>query len=631
MPRSTLSRPTRRRRGRRRFRMPRVELLETRTMLAVTAQFAELSGALGVYGGDGPSQIKLEHFTHQGEHHLRIKDGEAPTDLVQIAMISGSVSSIPAADIDSIQVDGSPKADTIDLSDVSPDNGFGTAGDLGSVTVTIHGDSGPGSGEADTITGSGFDDEIRGGVGDDIIEGRNGNDEIHGGFNWDKIYGGAGNDELRGDEGEDKIYGGDGHDKIYGGDLKDKLYGDGGEDEIYGDWGDDKMYGGLGGDILEGGWGCDTMDGQDGIDTIRGQRGDDEITADNSEVDGGRVDGGPGRDRINGDFDDDPREGCQPGVEIAPTTNTTCEWDPQTPATVEVTLTGIPTEDVVLPNIFMSDPSENTADRATLTFTKDNWDTPQNVQITAVNDDDDDGDQMNLLVLAPLVSDDDDWDGNSIYPLVFITNKDDDVTANSDATGTMEDYHVDIDVLANDSDIDPKGDLTIVDYTQPAHGTVSREGNGLRYKPEENWSSPIAPDTFKYRVRADERSALSEATVFVLVAPVNDAPKAEPDGAHPDKIVTPKDTPINIDVRANDSDVDNPMSDLEVTEVFDMHDGTAVINPDQTVTFTPAAGFFGFARFDYKLSDGEKTDTARVWVRVRSKPIAQDDGAFHLP
>ena len=95
-----------------------------------------------------------------------------------------------------------------------------------------------------------------------------------------------------------------------------------------------------------------------------------------------------------------------------------------------------------------------------------------------------------------------------------------------------------------------------------------------------------------------------------------------------DSIETFEETAITIDVLLNDSD---PNGDsLTVSDVEDPTNGTASINPDQTITYTPDAGFNGEETFTYTASDGTGgTDTATVTVTVHAGPppdlVAEDN------
>ena len=80
---------------------------------------------------------------------------------------------------------------------------------------------------------------------------------------------------------------------------------------------------------------------------------------------------------------------------------------------------------------------------------------------------------------------------------------------------------------------------------------------------------------------------------------------------------------------ANDSDMDTTDS-LSIDSVFNAMNGSVVLNPDGTVTFTPTADFSGAASFDYTVKDGNGgSDTATVTIDVEavqaSDPNATDD------
>ena len=72
-----------------------------------------------------------------------------------------------------------------------------------------------------------------------------------------------------------------------------------------------------------------------------------------------------------------------------------------------------------------SDTTEGTVSTSTVTFTSDNWDQPQKVTVTGVDDDVDDGDIAYTIVTAPATSADSTYSG--INPTdVTVTNLDDD-------------------------------------------------------------------------------------------------------------------------------------------------------------------------------------------------------------
>jgi hypothetical protein len=57
-----------------------------------------------------------------------------------------------------------------------------------------------------------------------------------------------------------------------------------------------------------------------------------------------------------------------------------------------------------------------------------------------------------------------------------------------------------------------------------------------------------------------------------------------------------------LDLLANDTDVDS--STLSVVSLSAPLHGSAVLNADGTVTYTPDANYFGTDSFTYRVSDG---------------------------
>jgi hypothetical protein len=95
----------------------------------------------------------------------------------------------------------------------------------------------------------------------------------------------------------------------------------------------------------------------------------------------------------------------------------------------------------------------------------------------------------------------------------------------------------------------------------------------------------------------------------------------QPPVAQDDVATTPFATPVVIDVLANDSDPDG--DPLTVESVTTPANGTATINGDQTVTYTPNSGFSGTDSFGYTISDGQgHTASATVTVTVQAPVLA---------
>ncbi|MCI0575506.1 MAG: tandem-95 repeat protein [Chloroflexi bacterium] len=199
----------------------------------------------------------------------------------------------------------------------------------------------------------------------------------------------------------------------------------------------------------------------------------------------------------------------------------------------------------------------------------------------------------------------------------------DDPLAADDSAATDEDTAVTINVLANDSDVD--GDpLAVTGFTTPTHGlVVLNPDHTFTYTPGADYTSAAAPDRFTYTI-ADGHGAMDTATVWVIVNPVNDPPVAADDAA-----VTEEDKAVTIEVLANDSDVDG--DSLFVASLTQPLHGTAGVNLDSTVTYTPEDSYFGPDTFTYTIDDGSGgSATATVAIFVTSQndnPVAEDDSA----
>ena len=164
-------------------------------------------------------------------------------------------------------------------------------------------------------------------------------------------------------------------------------------------------------------------------------------------------------------------------------------------------------------------------------------------------------------------------------------------------------------LLSNDTDAN--GDsLTIVDVFNAANGTVSFnvQNQTITFTPDANYNGPAS---FDYSI--SDGDLTSTASVAIDIAAVNDAPIATDDAG-----VTDQDTAITLtfaELLSNDSDIDGDT--LTISSVSNAQNGNVSLDSlAETVTFTPNAGYFGPASFDYTLSDGELTDTGTVNLTV---------------
>jgi hypothetical protein len=95
-----------------------------------------------------------------------------------------------------------------------------------------------------------------------------------------------------------------------------------------------------------------------------------------------------------------------------------------------------------------------------------------------------------------------------------------------------------------------------------------------------------------------------------------------------DSASTPAGIPVTVPVLANDSDLDGDT--LTVVEVTTPANGTAVINTDGTITYTPNAGFTGTDTFTYTVTDGTDTATASITINVGALPALVRTGLESL-
>ncbi len=194
-----------------------------------------------------------------------------------------------------------------------------------------------------------------------------------------------------------------------------------------------------------------------------------------------------------------------------------------------------------------------------------------------------------------------------------------------DTASTDEDTPVDIDILANDTGIPDNGTLTTTD---PENGMVVINDGGtsedisddtVTYTPDSGFNGT---DTFEYTI-CDSMDNCDTATVTVTVGtpPMLDAVD--------DTASTDEDTPVDIDILANDTGVPNIVI-LTVTEptngMVEINDGGTPDDPnDDTVTYIPDSGFNGMDTFEYTICDDmDNCDTATVTITVGMPPTTID-------
>ncbi len=180
-----------------------------------------------------------------------------------------------------------------------------------------------------------------------------------------------------------------------------------------------------------------------------------------------------------------------------------------------------------------------------------------------------------------------------------------------DSATTPEDVPVIVNVVDNDTD--PDGNLdpnSAAPNSSPANGTAVGNGNGtITYTPDPNFAGS---DSFTYQV-CDLTFLCSSATVSITVTQGDDDPPVAVD----DTASTPADTPVVIDVVANDSDPDGNLNPSSAAPTAQPANGSATGNNNGTITYTPNPSFAGQDSFTYQVCDlTALCATAQVSVTV---------------
>ncbi|KIN72244.1 cadherin-like domain-containing protein [Sulfitobacter guttiformis] len=601
-----------------------------------------------VQNGDGGSNINITDVFFDtgdvvvvGESNDDVLAGDDGNDTIfgetgNDTILGGTGDDLLQGDSGQDYIDGDESNDTINAgpTDENAVNGA-DAGASGAL---------PASEYDNAYAGGAGDDLINGGAGDDIITGDDDSrvsTETDGVFDLgadgsDTIYGGAGNDEIHtgtwadSDDGFGDTHTGAANDIAFGGDGDDILRGAGGDDTLSGDAGNDNIAGGAGADLLLGGDDADLFIGGTAGDTVDGGTGQttglDQDTLDLSGVGDFRL-----RD-VTRDEDGDSDSGTvdflgadgavtgsmqffeietiigTPVTENTPPVAVDDEllMDEDTTATINVLTNDTDADGDTLTLIAASSPN------GTVEFT------PEGLVTFTPN-----ANFNGLSSISYTVTDGNGGTDIGAVDVRIIATPDAPVAVD-DAATTPEDTAVVVDLRSNDTDPDDAtGTLTISGVSVPVdQGSVVDNGDGtVTFTPAPDFNGEA---TITYTV-TDPIGLSDEGQAIVTVTPANDAPDAVDDAD-----TTDFNTPVTVNLLANDTDIDTPLADLVVSDAtVPAEQGTLVNNGDGTVTFTPVTGFAGVATISYTISDGELTDSAVHTVTVGEPlpPQAFDDVA----
>jgi hypothetical protein len=188
-------------------------------------------------------------------------------------------------------------------------------------------------------------------------------------------------------------------------------------------------------------------------------------------------------------------------------------------------------------------------------------------------------------------------------------------------------------ILTNDNSNALPITLNTTPVVAPKHGTIVIQPNGnYVYTPTLGF---VGKDSLKYNI-CNAISMCDTAWLMLKVMPplLSSGGNNKPI-ANDDVLQTLKNVPVSGGVLTNDYDPDG--TPLTVSMLLQPDNGTVVMNPNGTFTFTPDPNFTGVDIFKYIACDVQGLcDTASVIIRVapdyngtaNDKPNAQDDGAI---
>lgn len=513
------------------------------------------------------------------------------------------------------------------------------------------------------LIGTGLADQLAGGEGDDTLLGLAGNDYVSGGAGGDLLIGnlmGVGNDTLVGGEGDDTLWADSGENSLDGGAGADLLIADDGNDTLIGGDGADTLLAGDGANRLEGGDGADALIGGHGDDTIAGGA-DDDLLIGGAGADS--LDGGDGSDWIVVDDQDLAADGGDGyfdmaviaagaaslgAIDLGQAGNQNLSGDGPVLSGFEAVDAGeAPTAVEIfgavhhggLGNLLSGSGFADTlhgSAGADLLAGRGGDDS-----IEGGNGDDtlDGGEGSDTAVYAGdlagyEISEEDgvvsiqaliggegldrltgiEWlrFGDQLYEtaVLLLPPENQPPEAADDAIELSEDGSLTFSPLANDSDAD--GDPLSLSgiVVAPAHGIVTVNGNdSLTYTPMADFPGS---DSLVYRVE-DGKGGSATATVSISVDAANDPPVAAADN-----VAVAEDTTVTFQPKNNDSDIDGDTLTINAILSGPTH-GTVAINLDNTLSYTPAANYFGADNLVYQVTDSHGgTASATVSITVSS-------------
>jgi VCBS repeat-containing protein/CshA-type fibril repeat protein len=210
---------------------------------------------------------------------------------------------------------------------------------------------------------------------------------------------------------------------------------------------------------------------------------------------------------------------------------------------------------------------------------------------------------------------------------------------NPDSASTPEDTPVSGNVLDNDTDSDPGDSKTLTQFvvdgvtvavppgavggstTIAGVGTLTLKADGsYRFTPVADWNGNVPTVTYTL---SDVAGATATATLDITVTPVADITA--------DSVTTNSTAALTFNPLAGTNGAtadtfDDPAAAISV--IGDASHGSAVLNPDGTITYTPTPGYVGPDSFSYTVTSGGVSETATISVIVtNAAPLGNPDSA----
>jgi hypothetical protein len=292
-----------------------------------------------------------------------------------------------------------------------------------------------------------------------------------------------------------------------------------------------------------------------------------------------------------------------------------------------IVLTSQPTSTVTL-GLASSDTTEGNLSPTSLTFDGTNWNTPQVITMTGVDDTLTDGHITYTVNLNSITSGDVRYAALVVPTVVAtVTNIDDETAANLPPTVTLT-----INTIAiSENTSSPAIPFTVADDSTPVGNiTVTISSTNQTLLPDANIShggagtanqtvtlTPVMSQSgtaIVQIVATDSDGASTTKIIILTVDPNNRPPVANNDTKH-----VVEDGTATIAILANDTDADGTLDVSSVTITVFPSSGTQVKNAtDGSVTYTPNANFSGSDSFTYRVKDNDGLDSnpAIVFIGV---------------